>query len=209
MIGWILITSGRGPEECTWVVSKAVKRILEDANNLNYKTNILEAIPSSKPNCLKSALISIEGEEIVGFLLQWTGTIQWIGQSMFRPNHKRKNWFIGVSIIQPLTQESIVFSELRIDRMRASGPGGQHTNKTESAIRVTHLSTGMTAVAQEERSQQLNQKLAIARLYQKLNLEQERVKMELQRERWEEHNSIERGNAVKIFEGINFRLRHG
>lgn len=207
MTGWMLVTSGRGPEECGWVVSRTVKRILEEAAKLNFKAVVIEAIPSDMDNCLKSALISIDGDDPGFFLSQWAGTIQWTGQSMFRPNHKRKNWFIGVSIIQAPNQEKTDFNELKIERMKASGPGGQHTNKTESAIRITHMPTGISATAQEERSQQLNQKLALARLYQKLNMEQERVKMELQRERWEEHNSIERGNAIKVFHGMDFRLK--
>lgn len=207
MIGWILVTSGRGPEECTWVVYQTVNRILKEASGFNYKTSILEAMPGDKPKCFKSALLSIEGDEINGFLSRWEGTLQWIGQSMFRPNHKRKNWFIGLSIIKPSCQKKIDMTDLKIERMRASGPGGQHTNKTESAIRITHLPTGINAVAQEERSQQLNQKLAMARLHQKLNMEQERIGLEIQRERWEEHNSIERGNAVKTYVGMDFNLR--
>jgi peptide chain release factor len=83
--------------------------------------------------------------------------------------------------------------------MRASGPGGQHVNRTESAVRVTHLPTGVQASAMEERSQHRNRKLALARLVQRLKeLDEDRIG-ESRKEGWRKHRELERGNPVRIF----------
>lgn len=126
---------------------------------------------------------------------------------MFRPHHKRKNWFIGVNSFQPIEDNRLKSNKLKVETMRASGPGGQHTNKTETAIRITHLPTGISAVAQEERSQYLNRKLALARLYRKLEQESEAAYAKDEQTRWSCHNSLERGNLVRIFECEDFRPR--
>jgi peptide chain release factor len=126
---------------------------------------------------------------------------------MFRPNHKRKNWFVSVEALEPLTQEDWKTADIRVDRMRSSGPGGQHVNKTESAIRVIHVPTGLSAISQEQRSQHLNKRLALARLEELLQLKESQNKIDFDQMRWGRHNSIVRGNAVHIFEGKNFRLK--
>jgi peptide chain release factor len=89
---WLQITSGRGPDECCWVVSNLIPVILKEAEEFPIKAEVLEAVPGEKPNIFKSVLISIEGEKVKSFSENWTGTIQWIGKSIFRPEHKRKNW---------------------------------------------------------------------------------------------------------------------
>lgn len=88
--------------------------------------------------------------------------------------------------------------------MRASGPGGQHVNKTASAVRVTHVKTNISAIAQEERSQYQNRRLALARLAQALEDEEKKKGQEKQQQLWDLHQSLERGNPVRIFEGLEF-----
>ncbi len=205
MIGWLQITSGRGPEECCWVVAQLVKEIINEASAKGYKSYILETIPGMVPNIFKSALIAIEGENIPLFVSSWEGTVQWIGNSSFRPNHKRKNWFVGVNFLHPPQDKDLKINEVKIESMRSSGAGGQHVNKTESAIRVTHIATGITAVAREERSQHLNRKLALSRLYEKLKQETDETALKQQQDRWSCHNRLERGNPIRIYEGMNFR----
>jgi len=90
MIGWLQITSGRGPDECCWVAAQVVKQIVNEASVNGYKAHILETIPSATPNSFRSALIAVEGEDIQRLISSWEGTILWIGKSMFRPDHKRK-----------------------------------------------------------------------------------------------------------------------
>ena len=85
--------------------------------------------------------------------------------------------------------------------MRSSGPGGQHVNKTESAVRVTHISTGLSAIGREERSQYLNRKLALARLNRLLEQKAAAGAQKERREKWDVHNRVERGNPVRVFKG--------
>ncbi|MDR0865710.1 MAG: peptide chain release factor H, partial [Candidatus Symbiothrix sp.] len=82
--------------------------------------------------------------------------------------------------------------------LKASGPGGQHVNKTESAVRVTHIPSGISVMASENRSQLQNKKQAIERLRIKLAAyEQERM-LALNQDNWQNHNELERGNPVRV-----------
>ena len=83
--------------------------------------------------------------------------------------------------------------------MRASGPGGQHVNRTDSAVRVTHVPTGVQATAREERSQHRNRKLALARLIRKLDVLTERQVTQAQEQRWRAHHELQRGNPIRVF----------
>jgi peptide chain release factor len=91
--------------------------------------------------------------------------------------------------------------------MRASGPGGQHVNKTDSAIRATHRPSGLVTTAQEQRSQHANRKLA--RLKLAIILEELRGQSlgEVRRSQWQVHRELERGNPVRVYAGPRFLLR--
>lgn len=206
MINWIQITSGRGPLECCWVVTQLIKCITYEAEKKNIKIRLLECLQSEKPGIYKSVLLAIEGENLTNFTQEWKGTVQWIGNSMFRKNHKRKNWFVGINCLVPPDLNDWNEKEVRFERMKASGPGGQHVNKTESAIRAIHLPTGIKAVAQEERSQYLNKKLAMTRLFILLKEKEEKSWEENKKTCWKEHNQLERGNPLRVYKGKEFRL---
>jgi peptide chain release factor len=123
------------------------------------------------------------------------------------PNHKRKNWFVGVSAFPPPEVPEWSINEVKIETMRASGPGGQHVNKTETAVRITHLPSGISAIAQEERSQHHNRKLAMCRLSVLLRQKEHESVCDSKDSRWKHHNRLERGNTVRVFEGEDFRLK--
>jgi peptide chain release factor len=161
---WLQITAGRGPEECCWVVFQLTKHLLLEAKQEGLRARLIETVAGDRPKTYRSALIVLEGNEADALIKRYVGTVQWIGTSMFRPTHKRKNWFVGVSILTPFSEKEWDLKEICTETMRASGAGGQHVNKTETAVRVTHTRTGLTAVSQVERSQYLNKKLALARL---------------------------------------------
>lgn len=201
---WLQITSGRGPEECGWVVGQLLGILQREAASAGLKLELLEAVPGASPRVFLSALLSVEGSTARSWAAGWAGTIQWIGQSPFRPHHKRKNWFVGVSVIHPPEHPTWREQEIRVESFRASGPGGQHVNKTASAVRIIHVPTGIVATAQEERSQHRNRDLALARLAERLeNLTTQREAASRQ-ERWEQHNQLERGAAAHVFKGPAF-----
>jgi len=205
MIAWLQVTSGRGPDECAWVVAHVVDRMIQEAMALGHDVRILETVPGGPDRTYKSALLAVEGEDLSGFVAGWQGTILWIGPSPFRPHHKRKNWFVGVNRFSPPAEHVFRPQDLKIESMRSSGPGGQHTNKTESAVRVTHLPTGLSAVAQEERSQHLNRSLALGRLYERWQAARQSQHRQNQKEQWQRHDALERGSPIRIYTGPDFK----
>lgn len=204
---WMQITSGRGPEECCWVVARVFERVMKEAKDHGIQAEALDVIPGEERDTMKSVLLAIEGDGLDAFCRRWEGTLLWICASPFRPRHKRKNWYISISHLAP--PDPVLFSEkdVRVETMRASGPGGQHVNKTSSAVRITHVPTGLVAMAQEERSQHQNRKLAMARVAQMLRDRENNQIRSTQQQLWDLHNSLERGNPVRTFEGPDFRER--
>lgn len=204
MTEWLQITSGRGPAECCWVVAQLLQTILKEATASGLKAEVLEAVIGDQPKTFKSVLIAFDGDA-TDFLSRWSGSVQWIGTSPFRPHHKRHNWYVGVEPITFPDHPNWSERDIKIETMRASGPGGQHVNKSKTAVRVIHLPTGISAIAREERSQYLNRKLALARLFTLLKREEEEVAAQAQREKWNLHNRLERGNPLRVYEGIDFK----
>ena len=203
---WLQITSGQGPVECQRFVAYLAKEILADATTRGLDCRLIENSPGEQRETLRSALLSLDGDQIAAFTSCWEGTIKWICPSPYRRHHRRKNWYAGVRKIAPSDTPSWSASALRIDTMRSSGPGGQHVNKTSSAVRVTHLPTGLSVVAQQERSQHRNRSLALAQLALIFEQSAQNIRNEKQQELWLNHWQLERGKETRVYNGPKFDL---
>lgn len=204
---WIQISSGKGPDECELAVSLFLKLYQKECSNKGIKTNAIDAVPGNISGNLKSALISLEyqeQQEITEFI---SGTVLWICKSPYRPKHKRKNWFINIEVFADSEKLSFSEKDVRFDTMRSSGPGGQNVNKVETAVRALHLPTGLTVAASEERSQYMNKKLALARLSNLITVRNEENSSSKKRTMWIQHNALERGNPIRVYEGEGFKLK--
>ncbi|MBI2684788.1 MAG: peptide chain release factor H [Acidobacteria bacterium] len=200
---WLQITAGQGPAECAWAVIKTLEEIQREALAASLDCRAIEIEAGPQPSTAHSVLLSITGDAAVaGFAESWRGTVQWSMRSPFRPEHKRKNWFVGIEVLEPVDEAHFDAGDVRWETMRASGPGGQHVNRTESAVRVTHVATGLSATAMEERSQFRNRKLALARLRKKIDTLNAGRRDSARAERWRAHHGVERGNPVRVFSGV-------
>ena len=169
------------------------------ADRRGLETEVLEASPGEEAG-LKSATLTVKGENGYGILKAERGVHRLVRLSPFDQAHRRHTSFAQV-IVAPLLPENVDVEidegDLRIDTYRASGAGGQHVNKTDSAVRITHLPTGVVVSVQNERSQSSNKQTALRILKSRL--------VELEQERREEELAKERGAAQDIGFGSQIR----
>ncbi len=163
---------------------------------------VLETETGRYSDTLRSALVSLDGDNAWALSESWCGTIQWICPSPYRPHHGRKNWFLGIGRFTADEQEQS--DAIRYETLRSSGPGGQHVNKTDSAVRATHLASGISVKVQSERSQHANKRLARLLIAWKLEQQQQENSAVLKSQRRMFHHQIERGNPRRTFTGMAF-----
>jgi peptide chain release factor len=202
----LLFTSGRGPAECRIAVANAIAALTAEAAALGLDTDCLEG-PKMDGHGPASAIVVIHGDAAAVFARPWIGSIQWVAQSPLRPRHKRKNWFIGVFELPALPEaaKALTAREVRFEAFRAGGPGGQHQNKTESAVRAIHIASGLSVVVREERSQHRNKALALQRMAALIRLQAELEASTARTHTHAAHDRLERGHPVKQFKGTAFR----
>jgi len=195
----IQMSTGRGPVECAWALSKIYSIFNKEAEEDGVKIHVHSRERGDEPNTLKSITMEVEGKKLDSFLEKWLGTIKWVGRSPYRTMHKRSNWFIGVFELKSSVNLNVNESDIEYQSMRSSGAGGQHVNKVSSAIRAVHKPTGVSAIGKERRSQLQNKKAAKERLLNKLNEERiKRIKGEVT-QTWNNHDSVQRGKPVRTF----------
>ena len=151
-----------------------------------FDAALLEASPGEEAG-VKSATLAVRGENAYGVLKAERGVHRLVRLSPFDAAHRRHTAFAQV-VVSPLLPDDAPIeldeAELRIDTYRSSGAGGQHVNKTDSAVRITHLPTGIVVQCQNERSQTSNKQTALRILRSRLaELEEEKREAELARER--------------------------
>jgi peptide chain release factor len=202
----LLFTSGRGPAECRIAVAGTLGVFVREAEAAGLEVDIAEA-PSSDKWGPPSAIAVLHGAGADAFARGWTGSIQWIAESPVRPHHKRKNWFIGVFALPPARAAARPLSaaDVHFEAFRAGGPGGQHQNKTASAVRAVHIASGLAVVARDDRSQHRNKAIALERLAALLVLREEWDALAAEQQAHAAHDSLERGRPIRRFRGEAFQ----
>jgi peptide chain release factor 2 len=180
------IHAGTGGTDAQDWAEMLLRMYLRWAADRGFETEILEASPGEEAG-LKSATVAVHGENAYGTLKAERGVHRLVRLSPFDAAHRRHTAFAQV-VVAPLLAEDIAIeldeADLRIDTYRATGAGGQHVNKTDSAVRITHLPTGIVVQCQNERSQTSNKQTALRILRSRLaELEEEKREAELARER--------------------------
>jgi peptide chain release factor 2 len=180
------IHAGTGGTDAQDWAEMLLRMYLRWAADRGFETEILEASPGEEAG-LKSATVAVRGENAYGILRAERGVHRLVRLSPFDASHRRHTAF-AQTVVAPLLPEdapiAIDEGDLRIDTYRASGAGGQHVNKTDSAVRITHLPSGIVVQCQNERSQTSNKQTALRMLKSRLaELEEEKREAELARER--------------------------
>ncbi len=175
------IQSGAGGTEAQDWANMLLRMYLRWAESHNFKAEIIE-VSAGEVAGIKSAALRIEGEYAYGWLRTETGVHRLVRKSPFDSSNRRHTSFASV-FVSPEVDDDIDIeinpADLRIDVYRASGAGGQHVNRTESAVRITHLPTNAVVQCQNDRSQHKNKATAMKQLKAKL------YELELQKRRAE------------------------
>jgi len=196
------LSAGQGPAECCEAVALALRRMTQEAADAGVTITVIEALSGPVRGSLQSVSLSVVGTNEAAFARSWQGSMQWRCASRLRPHHGRKNWFFAGAVYEPPVLPSS--DGIRIQTMRAGGAGGQHVNKTESAIRATHIASGLSVRVESERSQHANRRLALALLQKKLERQAEDQRDDMRARRRMFHHELERGNPERIFAGERF-----
>ena len=197
----VTIHAGEGGTDAQDWTEMLLRMYLRWAERRGFKAELVEASPGEEAG-LKSATLTVKGENVYGILKAERGVHRLVRLSPFDSAHRRQTSFAEVVVAPLLSEDAEVDvdeADLRIDTYRASGAGGQHVNKTDSAVRITHLPTGIVVQCQNERSQSSNKQTALRILRSRLaELREEEREAELARERGEAQN-IGFGSQIRSY----------
>ncbi|MDO8682849.1 MAG: peptide chain release factor 2 [Armatimonadota bacterium] len=186
-----------GTEACDWV-DMLTRMYLRWAEDHGFHTEMINSVPGESAGS-KNVTFTVEGRNVFGYLKSERGVHRLVRISPFDANKRRHTTFASVSVMPEIEESEVEINsdELKIDTYRASSAGGQHVNKTDSAVRITHIPTGLVVTCQNERSQLKNKENALKVLQSRL--------WQIQREENEARLAEIRGDLAAIEWGNQIR----
>ena len=203
----VLHAGAGGTEACDWceMLLRMYKRWCEKKG---FKMSITDILPGEEAG-IKSVTCLVKGEYAYGYLKGEAGVHRLVRVSPFDANKRRHTSFASVDVIPEIDEDieiEIKPEEIKIDTYRASGHGGQHVNKTDSAVRITHIPTGIVVQCQNERSQHQNRETAMKLLKAKLYaIELDKMK-EATKRRYDQMGQIGWGNQIRSYVFMPYQL---
>jgi len=197
-----------GTEACDWA-GMLLRQYLKYAERKGFKATVEDETPGEIAG-IKNATIKIEGDYAFGHLRTETGVHRLVRKSPFDSAGGRHTSFASL-FVYPEVDDSIEIdinpSDVRVDTFRASGAGGQHINKTDSAVRLTHLPTGIVVQCQDGRSQHSNRDVAWKRLRSRLYDHEMRKRMEEQQKLEDTKTDVGWGHQIRSYVLDNSRIK--
>ena len=206
---FIDIQAGAGGTEAQDWASMLLRQYLKYAERKGFKTDIEDETPGETAG-IKGATIKVEGDYAYGLLRTETGVHRLVRKSPFDSSGGRHTSFASI-FVYPEVDDSIEIdinpADVRTDTYRASGAGGQHINKTDSAVRLTHIPTGIVVQCQDSRSQHSNRDVAWRRLRSRLYDHEMRKRMEEQQKLEDSKTDVGWGHQIRSYVLDNSRIK--
>lgn len=199
---FVEIQSGAGGLEAQYWAKVVLRMYLRFCASRGWSTELMDVVPGPQASGIRSASFRVDGHLAYGWLKTESGVHRFLRPSPFDPNQRRHTSFCAVvvrPVLPPDEAPMISKSDLRVDVFRSSGAGGQHVNKTESAVRITHLPTNTVAACQIHKSQQQNRVAAMAMLHAKMLYDENQRRATINAEAEAKKPDISWGQQIRTY----------